>query len=531
MNISLEKTSDLTANVNVHIESADYKKQVKNELKKYAKDLKIPGFRPGKVPIGMVRKMAGIGLVIDEVQKIVNEKLNQYFTEEELNILGDPIPTETKSEDDFDLYCETDMDFSFELGIAPEFELDFQFDGIPAKYEIEIDDAYLNDEIEKLQDRYAEVEQPETVEQGDIIFGKVFEVGEDGEAVEEGFEQTIPLNPERVENESLFESFIGKNVGDTLPFDLFSVGETDEDIAKLTFIEADDLEDLKDKSFHYEIKRLNRTTPAKLDENFFVKVAENFGWELEGEDDGIEEVVAEEVTTEENEGKGSEEQASETHTPSWDETSFRERLREAHAEEIKDVESQRFHGDIYKALLDEYESLEFPADFLKKWLGAINEGKKTAEEIEEEFPDFKRSLTWSLITEKLQKANEELTVTPEEVTQSIQAFIRQYGGGALTQEQEQEYMMNLLQNKEIVNQHYSRLSTGKIFPYIEEQTDPPRMAISATEFFKMIDDERKEEEEKKEKELEEAQKKAEELAKAQETEETEAEEAAADSQE
>ena len=469
MNITLEKTGDLTAEVLVHLEAADYKRQVKDELKKHAKTLKMPGFRPGKVPIGMVRKMAGIGLVIDEVQKVVNENLSQYFADEKINVLGDPLPTEIKDESDFDLYCESDMDFRFELGIAPEFEIDFAFEGIPAKYEIEIDDAYLEEEIRKLQDRFADVEQPETVDAGDVIFGKLFEVDEAGEAVEEGFEQSIPLNPDRIEDESLFEPFLGKSVGEVLPFDLFAIGEDHAAIARLTYIDEEDLEDLQEKQFHYEIKRLNRTTPAKLEKEFFDKVAGNFGWEAREEEE------------------------------EWDEASFREKLRESHAEEIKELESQRFHGDIYKALIDAHEHLDFPAEFLKKWMGSISEDK-SEEEIEEEFPDFKRGLIWSLITEKLQKANEDLNVTPEEVTESIQAYVRQtfaYSGQSISREQEAEYMMRLLQNKEIVNQHYSRLSSGKIFPFIEQEVDPARQPITATDFFQMIEEEREAEEAKK----------------------------------
>lgn len=466
----------MTAEIKVHLEAADYKTNVKNELKKYAKDLKVPGFRPGKVPIGMVRKMAGIGLVIDEVQKVVNESLNKYFEEEKVNVLGDPLPTEVKSEADFDINCEKDMSFSFELGMAPEFDLNFKMDSAPAKYEIEVDDTYLEEEIDKLQDRFSEVEQPEEAEDGDMIFGRAFEIGEDGEAVEDGFDQMISLNPLRIDNKKLFKKFKGKKLEEVLDFDLFSVADTNKEISTLTFIDEDVLEDLAGKSFKFEIKRLNRTTKAELNEEFFDKVAQNFAWEAKEEGE------------------------------SWDEASFKEKLRSAHAEEMKDLESQRFSGDIHTALLEEYASLEFPTEFLKKWMGTINEDK-TPEQIEEEFPEFKKSLTWSLIVEKLQKENEELNVTPEEVTESIRGFVRQslaYSGQAISQEQEAEYLVRMLQNKEIVNQHYSRASTAKIFPFIEEQVDPAKQAITASEFFKMIEAEREEEERKMREKEEEA---------------------------
>ncbi|MEM7374647.1 MAG: trigger factor [Bacteroidota bacterium] len=491
MNINLEKTGDLTAEVTVNVEPKDYKVQVRNELKKYAKDLKIPGFRPGKVPIGMVRKMAGIGLVIEEVQKVVNDNLNTYFSEEKINVLGDPLPLETKTEEDFDINCEKELDFKFELGIAPEFELDFKFDGIPTKYDIEVDDAYLQEEIEKLQDRFSEVEQPETVERGDMLFGKLFEAGaedkEEGEGEEgeeEGFSQMISLNPERIGKDSLFDEMIGKNVDEVVDFDVFAIAETNEEIANLTFIDKEDLEEIVGKSLRFEIKRINRTTKAEMNEEFFDKVGQNFGWEKE---------------------EGKEEEA-------WDEASFKEKLGEAHKGEMKELESQRFSNDMYTALLDHYQDLAFPDEFLKKWMGAINQGK-SPEQVEEEFPDFKRSLVWSLIIEKLQKANEELNVTPEEVTESIRGFVQQslaYSGQSVSQQQESEYLMRMLQNKEIVNQHYSRISTGKIFPHIEEQADPAREAITATEFFKMVEAEREEEERKQKEKEEELAKQAEE---------------------
>ncbi|MCB0843035.1 MAG: trigger factor family protein, partial [Bacteroidetes bacterium] len=225
MNITQVSTGDLTASITILLESADYKGKVNEELKKHAKKASMPGFRPGKVPVGVVKRMVGKSVVIEEVTRSVSDLLSDYIKDNEIKILGDPLPRDRKTEDDFDINCDKDMEFLFDIGLAPEFSLDYSLSAKPPIYEIEIDEAFLNEEIKNYQDRFAEVTNPESVAEGDVIYGRLYEVNEEGEEVEGGYSKMIGINPERVDNKDLFKSFYGKELEYTTDFELFQLGE------------------------------------------------------------------------------------------------------------------------------------------------------------------------------------------------------------------------------------------------------------------------------------------------------------------
>jgi len=184
LNITLEEKENLTADIVLHLASEDYKDQVVSELKKLAKKASLPGFRPGKVPVQVVRKMYGTSVVIEEINKLVSQSLQNYIEENELDILGDPIPQGQKSEEDFDPEGNKDMEFVFEVGLAPSFEVDLNLPELPPYYEVEIDDKFLEKELNIYREHFGETSNPEEYKKGDIVFGKVFEVDENGEAIE-----------------------------------------------------------------------------------------------------------------------------------------------------------------------------------------------------------------------------------------------------------------------------------------------------------------------------------------------------------
>jgi trigger factor len=467
LNISQESTGHLTAELKLQVLPEDYSPKVKEGLKKYAKEAKLPGFRPGKVPLGMVRKMVGVNLVIDTLNEIVNTEIGAYLEKEELNILGDPLPTMRLEESDFDINCEKEMLFQFEVGLAPEVNLAFDFSPKPTIYAVEIDDAYLDKEIEYLQDRMAEVSTPDEVKEGDIVYGRIAEVDEAGEEVEGGFNTMIPLNPERVKKPELFASFVGKKLEEKFPFDLASVADTDDKISELTFIELQDVAEAKEKSFMMEVKRINRVEKAELNAEFFEKVAGQQGWALE---------------------EGEE---------SWTEESFRKKLGEDLITELAKTVDQRFKKELQEAILDAHP-LDMPAEFLKKWMLETGGEEMTAEKVEGEYPNFVRYLGWSLMIEKLQKEIPSLKVESEDIMVSIRETLKAslaYRGESLSAEQEMEYLSHALKNKEVVDQHYNRLVSAKVFPYLKEQVEPAETPISATDFIAQLEAEKKAQEE------------------------------------
>ena len=227
MKITTEQKDALNSMLHVHVTPEDYKGQVDEQVKKYARQAKMPGFRPGKVPKGMVRKMLGLGVVMEEVSKAVSQAISEHIRDNKLQVLGDPMPTEMKGEDAFDLECTKDIDFEFELGLAPEFELNLELKDPVKVFEVEIDDKILDKEIHDQRDRHGELIYPENVEMGDIVFGKLTVKGQ-----EEADGKLIVVNenrfPEKVNAKKVFKPILGKKVDDIIDFDMSLFGKKEQ---------------------------------------------------------------------------------------------------------------------------------------------------------------------------------------------------------------------------------------------------------------------------------------------------------------
>ncbi|MEM6805437.1 MAG: trigger factor, partial [Bacteroidota bacterium] len=372
MQITQESTGNLTANITVLLTPEDYKPQVNEELKKQAKKASMPGFRPGKVPFGLVRKMVGMPVLIEEVNKIVSKALSDYLRDEEISLLGDPMPNEQKTEDDFDVNCEKDLDFVFEVGLAPDFEVDYKLKKKPTKYAISIDDDFLNEQIDNFRDRFGEVSNPEEVAKGDVMYGRIHEVDGEGNVVEGGFDKMIALNPERVESKSFFKPYLGKKVDEIFDIDVFKVAKKHADVASVLFMEEDELKELKGKSLKMELKKINRVETAELNEDFFGKVAASLQWQTK---EGEEEIK---IETEED---------------------FRTRMQEQLESEFSENSKWYYRNELQKGLMDS-NSLDLPDEFLKRWM-LKTQKDYTEERVDKEYEDFQKSVSWSMIVENV----------------------------------------------------------------------------------------------------------------------------------
>jgi trigger factor len=459
LNISQESTGHLTAQIHVHLDPEDYKGEVQKELRKYAKQANMPGFRPGKVPVGMVKKMVGKSVVVEEVNKKVSSELSKYIVDNELNLLGNPMPTHQLGEEDFDVDCTKEMDFTFEVGMAPEFEISYDFPEAPVLYDINIDEDFLQEELDQQRDRYADVTNPEEVAEGDIIYGSVSEVDEEGNDVEEGFQRMVSLNPVRIENEDFFKPYIGKKLEERIPIDLFVIREDPAEVAKMLFIEEDELLEQKGKSMVLTLKRLNRVEKAPMDAEFFTKVAQNMYWQ---------------------------EQEFET------EEAFLDQLREHMATEMKESAKWYFRNEAQKKLL-EVNTVELPDEFLKKWILENEERYKSEEEVEEGYAEYAKSIKWSLLVEKMQENNEDMKVEREDLEESVRDSIAksfQARGEELNEEMIEEYVNYTMGNQEMIDMHYRRLTNDRLYEFLEEKIESRSESIEATAFNEMQKKER-----------------------------------------
>jgi trigger factor len=451
VNITENRIDDLNTRITVHMAPEDYKPKVKEELRNYAKKAKMPGFRPGKVPLNLVKKMVGIGLVIDTVSKTLNENLQTYIDDNQLNILGEPLPTEKRGESYFDIDCNKELEFSFEVGLAPAFELNLDVPNPVTRYEIVADDEAIEKRIEELKDRFGDLVYPEEVGEGDTIFGKLIEVNEAGEVVEGGFEKAVPLNPNRLDVPELFESLMGKKVEDEIPFQLEQIGD-DEAIQNGLTLSAEELENAKGKSLHFHVARISRIRLAELNEELFRKV---LGDETE-------------VKTEEE---------------------FRAKIKEDLSKEFTEQGKYHFRGEIKKAL-EQNHSLDFPTEFLKKWLIETQENI-TEENVADEFDKSLEGLKWSLIVEKIRKEYPEETGFEEsELVDSVKEGLKATMGPNVDEQMLESYTQYILQNEEMSRQYFYRLMDDKIFGAIEEKIPTESKEITAKDFEKLNEEEK-----------------------------------------
>jgi trigger factor len=464
LEITREQTGKLTADILVRIEPADYKPQVDAELKRQAKKANMPGFRPGKVPVGVIRRMVGRAVVIETVQNVVSEALSEYLREQELNLVGNPMPKSAKQEEDFPADADQPMDFDFEIGLAPQVELNYDLADLPVRHEIEVDDEYLNKEINQYRERFGGVSQPEEVSEGDIFYGKLFEVDAEGEAVEEGFEQMVPFNPMRMEAPDFFKQFEGAKIDDVKDVDIQQISDDAAEIAKLLFVDEYQAPELFDKALKLQVKRINRMGIAEFNQEFFARMIEEFGWE---------EANAEEM----------------------DEASFREKMREHLAEQLQENPRWDYLGKLRDKMMEQHP-LELPDEFLKNWLVKQDE-KRTPEQVEEEYPQFVESQTWSLIVDEIMRQNPDLKVEQEELIEQMRVDLRRMLGGMgqqLAPEQENQYLQMMMENEEMVQNSYSRLITERVFKHLEEKIPPQKTEpITATAYFEMKEKEKSEE--------------------------------------
>ena len=219
MNIVKEKTGDLTAVLKVNIKQEDYSEKVENVIKDYRKKARIDGFRPGKVPTGLIKKMYGTGILVEEVNKLISESLTNYIRDEKLNILGEPLPTENQKTADFD--NETEFEFLFDVAIAPEVEVKISKKDKVPYYEIKVDKELLETHIDNYARRFGEFKDVEETTDSEMLSGNFAQLNEEGNILEDGIKaDDVRITIEYIKDEDIKKALAGHKVGDTIKFDV-----------------------------------------------------------------------------------------------------------------------------------------------------------------------------------------------------------------------------------------------------------------------------------------------------------------------
>ncbi|MBL4703525.1 MAG: trigger factor [Flavobacteriales bacterium] len=447
MDIKQEKIDDLNALLRVKIGPEDYSEKVDETLKNYRKQANIPGFRQGKVPMGLIKKKYGPSVVAEEVNKAVNNALYEHITDQKIDILGNPMPKEDEN-NNIDWANPSDMEFTYEIGLAPAFEVKLTKKDKVTYHKVIVDDKVIDTQIEDFAKRYGKLVPADKSEAKDMLLGAFKELDGKGKEKEGGILHTSTISIEMLENEKIKKKLTGLKVGDSLILDPQDVSKGDADKAAMLGLVKDDLEGLSNE-FEYTISEIKRMQPATVNSQLFDKI---YG---EGN-----------VTTEEE---------------------FRNKIKDEMSSMFNKDSDRVFKRDLSEALIKKLK-LSLPDEFLKRWIKATNENEISQEQIEEEYEQYSKSLRWQLIENKI-IADNELKVEQEEVVAYTKGLLvqqyAQYGMPAPEEDALAESAVKVLQDQDEAKKVYEAIYERKIVDFAKENIKIDEKELSYEDFVKV----------------------------------------------
>lgn len=446
MNIVRENIDDLNAVVKIKLGPEDYLEKVENRLRNLRKNARVPGFRQGHVPIGMIKKMAGTGTLIEEINNILSASIKDYIFDNELKILGNPLP-KRKDENSIDWESQKEFEFEFEVGLAPEFDHDVLGKIKVEKFIINIDDKLLNNQIKDLARRYGKMSESTSIGEEDFISGTFEEIDKNGELLENGISNPTSILVSNIENKKFKKALIGLSVGQSviIKYDQF---DSDSEKARLLGVKKGDLI-FKKSSFKFTISKINHIEPAKVDQELFDKIF------------GPEKVKSE--------------------------SEFRQKVSEDLKHQFGDTGDQKLYFDIQERIIEK-SKISLPDSFLKKWLLSANENELTSEQIDSEYDMYARNLKWQLIENEIIKENK-LEVSKEEAENYTMSLLLQQFAMYNQQSPDEQFLretaQNLLKNSEEAKRVFDQLYDKKLMEFFKNKIKIKDRKISYDDFIKL----------------------------------------------
>ena len=448
MNITRENTDNVNAVVKITIEKPDYEPKVEEKLKEYRQKADMPGFRPGKAPLGLVKKRFGKSLLIDEVNTLLSQKLTGYLMEEKLQILGEPLPNEEQQKP-IDWDKDENFEFVFDLALAPEVEVPLEEKDKINYYKIKVSDEMIDQQVDMITSQMGENKDVEEVKEKGLVRGDFVQLDEEGNELEEGIRpEGVLLAIDLIKDKDIQQEFIGKKKGDIVIFDPVKAYEDVHEVQHMLNISHEQAHELNSK-FKFTINEPLEFEKAELNEELYKKIY--------GEDT--------EVKTEED---------------------LRKRLAEELAANLVHSSEQRFAMDARDTLIEKVNP-ELPEAFLKRWLRVANKDV-TEEQIENDFDGFLKDLKWQLIKDKLIKENE-LKVEEEEAfdfaKQLAQAQYAQYGIPNVPEDQLESFAKMILEKQEEKERLYNKLLEDKVVAVVKDKVSLDEKEVTQEEFTEL----------------------------------------------
>lgn len=438
MNITKEQIDALNAVVKVAITKEDYQDKVQAILNDYRKQANIPGFRKGHVPMGLIKKQYGKAVLVDEVNKLIQDNLNKYLTEEKLDVLGNPLP---KQQDDFNWDAEN-LDFEFELGLAPEFEAPIKTKKAITQYRIVADKKMIDEQVERIGKQYGKLISKTEVSKKDEVTG-VFA----NEEEEINNKTTIELS--NVKAKKALDDLVGKKVGDVVTLKTKGLFKEDYQLSSALGLAADKSADLNTE-VTFTIEEINEREPAEMNQELFDKL---FG---------------EEKITSEKE--------------------LREKIKEDTEKQFEQQADQKLLNDITENFIENVK-FDLPTEFLKKWIQMTGEKPLTEEEAAAEFEKSEKGLRYQLIEGKIIQENN-LQVEFDELKEFAKGFIKsqmaQYGQLNPAEEELDNIAGRIMSNQDEVKRLSEQLMSQKLLTLYKEKANLKVKELSYDDFIKEV---------------------------------------------
>tara|TARA_R110002126_G_scaffold77796_3_gene194021 strand:- start:92940 stop:94262 length:1323 start_codon:yes stop_codon:yes gene_type:complete len=438
MNITKENLDALNAVVKVDIVADDYQEKVSKVLTDYRKKADVPGFRKGHVPMGMIKKQYGKSVMIDEVNKLLQESLNKFLTEEKLDILGNPLP---RIQDDFNWDADT-FSFEFELGLAPEFEIDLSAKNKIKQYNIVATDDLIDEEVKNIQTRYGKMSSLDEATEHANVTGTFL-----NEEKEINKKATFLVND--LKGKKNEKKVIGAKIGDVIDLETKGLFEDDHKLQQILGVAHDVIHDL-DVTVTLTVEDITKTEPADLDQELFDKLFTD----------------------------GSVSNATE----------LREKIKEDAEKQFQQQGDQQLLTAVQEYLI-ENTKFDLPAEFLKKWLQTAGEKELTADEAVAEYEKSEKGLRYQLIEGKMMKDND-IKLDYQELVDYAKGFIRmqmaQFGNLDPEEEELNNIAGRILQNQEEAQKLQSQLISQKMLTFFKENINFKTKEVSYEDFIKEV---------------------------------------------
>ena len=446
MKITQSKAKDLMATITVELVAADYSEKVDKILKDYRKTADVPGFRKGKTPMAIINKKYRTSVIVEEVNKLLQDELYKHISAEKVRVLGSPMPID---ETPIDWENTEDFTFQYEVGLAPEFDVKITAKDKLNYYKIKADAKLVDGYCTDIAKRYGKMSNPEVSVEGDLIFCAISQLDVDGNVMSNGISNEATVAMEYIADAKIKKQFVGVKKDDVLKVNVMKAFTNHSDLGSMLNVSHDALHNLTSEEFQFTVKNINQLAPAELTTELFDKV---YG---EGKVKDVKE--------------------------------FKAKVQEEAEGQFVGESDRMLKNDIVTYFIEKLK-LQMPDDFLKRWLVQTSEQPITMEMLATEYDMYAKSLQWQLIENKILE-NYEVKVTQEDVLNQTKKLIgsqmKQYGQPEGDDAQLTDIATNILKNEEERKKIYDQIFDERTLVVYKENFKLTEKNVTYDEFVKL----------------------------------------------